>query len=422
MATWLTAALRRTLSLGIVLALLTTALSSPAASTETTTIGLAESVAEIQLAADYNYAKDGPVLRLYQAFFAREPDLSGAKYWLNIRRQGFTALQIAAFMSASTEFRNTYGGTSNAEFTERVYTNVLGRDFDQGGYEYWLGLLDRGAAHGGLDRPSMVFYVTDNDEFRRNYPFGSANPLSGTSFGDGIRSVPPGIYVTNNPGACYWARLSGLGGSLEEIIENNIQTGFRQMVLEVEDGDLALETTRCGTFRIASDSPMPSPSSFGGGGWFVGAQIVPGRYISNTPESGCYWQRSSGFSGSLSDIVANDFLGAAEQVVVDVLPTDVGVSFGSGCGNVASLEPAELTELTSIPAGAWIVGSQMPPGVYSTAGPSSNTCFFRRLSSFAGDLDSIITINSTKGPALIEVEASDIGFSTSGCEPWIRTG
>ena len=124
-------------------------------------------VSGIVLATDYSNSADAPVLRLYQAYFNRDPDVEGAKYWLGIRRGGYDLGQIASFMAASDEFRNTYAGTTDAQYVELVYRNVLGRSFDQDGYDYWLGLL----AADNLDRAGIVYWVTQNNEFIGDYPF-----------------------------------------------------------------------------------------------------------------------------------------------------------------------------------------------------------------------------------------------------------
>lgn len=140
-------------------------------------VATAQSVAEIVSAADYDRVSHAEVLRLYQAIFGRYPDLGGAKYWIGINNQGFDVLEIAGFMSDSAEWHNTYAGTSDERFVEIVYSNVLGRDFDQGGYNYWLDLV-RGTNMFGdnpqlatLRRHEMIFYVTANTEFTSAYPF-----------------------------------------------------------------------------------------------------------------------------------------------------------------------------------------------------------------------------------------------------------
>ena len=45
----------------------------------------------------------------------------------------------------SDEFKQRYGeNVSNAKYVETLYTNVLGRNYDQEGYNYWLGNLNNG--------------------------------------------------------------------------------------------------------------------------------------------------------------------------------------------------------------------------------------------------------------------------------------
>ena len=46
---------------------------------------------------------------------------------------------------ASEEFKERYGeNVSNASYVNTLYVNVLGRDYDQAGYLYWLGNLNNG--------------------------------------------------------------------------------------------------------------------------------------------------------------------------------------------------------------------------------------------------------------------------------------
>ncbi len=127
----------------------------------------ATSVDEIMSASDYDSAAHASILRLYQAIFGRYPDVDGAKYWIGVNNGGFSVVDIAGSMSVSQEWAATYGDASNADFVAAVYTNVLGRDYDQAGFDYWLGLLDDGS----LARHELVFHVTANVEFTNAYPF-----------------------------------------------------------------------------------------------------------------------------------------------------------------------------------------------------------------------------------------------------------
>jgi uncharacterized protein (DUF1501 family) len=111
----------------------------------------------------------GDVLRLYRAFFDREPDASGARYWIDTYDRGASLDVIAESFTHSPEFRNAYDGTSNPEYVRRVYRNVLGRDYDEAGYRYWLGLLDSRR----LTRGTLVRWVAANAEFASRYPYTS---------------------------------------------------------------------------------------------------------------------------------------------------------------------------------------------------------------------------------------------------------
>ncbi len=88
----------------------------------------------------------GKMFRLYNAAFARFPDSDGLKYWIGKYSSGENDERVVAssFISSS-EFKERYGdNVSNPKYVETLYTNVLGRDYDQEGYEYWLGQLNSG--------------------------------------------------------------------------------------------------------------------------------------------------------------------------------------------------------------------------------------------------------------------------------------
>lgn len=137
----------------------------------TGTVAEATDLAELVNASDYSEDAQGNLLRLYRAFFDREPDIGGAQYWIDINDQGQTLDQIADFFTLSTEFANNYDGSTNSEYLEAVYTNVLGRDFDQEGFDYWLNFLHTNE----LTRGGVVRWISANNEFIGTYPYAS-NP------------------------------------------------------------------------------------------------------------------------------------------------------------------------------------------------------------------------------------------------------
>ncbi|MGI9609385.1 MAG: alpha/beta fold hydrolase, partial [Acidimicrobiia bacterium] len=130
--------------------------------------------------ADDFYTEYATVLRLYKAFFDRNPDVVGAKYWIRIYREGNDVASIATAFEQSQEFRNRYGTPTNEQFLENLYQNVLGRPSDAAGFAYWLGLLNSGQ----LDRGGVVQYVAGDTEFTDNNRFaGEENAKPGADRG-----------------------------------------------------------------------------------------------------------------------------------------------------------------------------------------------------------------------------------------------
>ena len=85
----------------------------------------------------------GQVYRVYQAAFNRTPDNGGLKYWIGIMDAGKPLDLVTSGFVASAEFQTLYGANpSNQLFVSKLYSNVLHRTPDQGGYDYWTGLLD----------------------------------------------------------------------------------------------------------------------------------------------------------------------------------------------------------------------------------------------------------------------------------------
>ncbi len=88
----------------------------------------------------------GKMFRLYNASFKRLPDPDGLRYWIgNFSSGKDDERAVASSFLASTEFKERYGeNVSNEKYVNTLYVNVLGRDYDQAGYNYWLGNLNNG--------------------------------------------------------------------------------------------------------------------------------------------------------------------------------------------------------------------------------------------------------------------------------------
>lgn len=88
----------------------------------------------------------GQAYRLYQAAFNRSPDTSGLKYWIDVLDSGVNLKDVANAFELSAEFSSLYGGNpTSGQLITAMYSNVLHRAPDQGGYDYWLNQMNTGA-------------------------------------------------------------------------------------------------------------------------------------------------------------------------------------------------------------------------------------------------------------------------------------
>ena len=152
---------------------------------------------------------------------------------------------------------------------------------------------------------------------------------SGTTFGNGVHTdLAPGTYRAGASDGCYWARLSGFGGTLDEIIANEFT--FVSTIATIAASDRGFESTACTRWRAVQDTYPERPSrSFGDGSYVVGRHIEPGTYRAGASD-GCYWARLSGFGGTLDEIIANEF--TFDSTVVTIGAGDLGFQ-SEGCGS-----------------------------------------------------------------------------------------
>ena len=171
----------------------------------------------------------------------------------------------------------------------------------------------------------------------------------------------------------------------------------------------------CGTWvPTETDQPAAPAARITDGTWRVGIDIVPGLYRAADTQ-GCYWERLSGFSGGLGEILAND--NAVGPALVAISPGDVGFS-SRRCGTWVLAD----TDQSAAPArtfgdGAWRVGIDIAPGTYRTTGVSG--CYWERLSGFGGSFYDIIANDNADGSALVTIAPSDVGFSCTRCGTWV---
>lgn len=89
--------------------------------------------------------------RIYKAAFDRQPDLPGLGFWIKNMDAGVGLGAVAQEFINSAEFIRLYGANpSDEQFVDLLYANVLDRQADQSGYDFWIGALDRGLTRAGL--------------------------------------------------------------------------------------------------------------------------------------------------------------------------------------------------------------------------------------------------------------------------------
>lgn len=160
-------------------------------------------------------------------------------------------------------------------------------------------------------------------------------------------------------------------------------------------------------------STNANAGGFGNGTHIVGTAVKPGRFITTTASTMCYWERVSGFGGTFDEIISNGN-GDGSHLVIDILGSDKGFK-SSGCGTWVPYSPKPVAKITD---GIWVVNDEIMPGLWQASKPGK--CYWERVSDFTGSFSSIIS-NEYEG-GLAQIEASDVGFSSSGCGTWTKVG
>jgi hypothetical protein len=148
-------------------------------------------------------------------------------------------------------------------------------------------------------------------------------PLPDPAFGPGTHTVgddiQPGVYETGlveGPFGCYWERLSGLSGEIDDIIANGNVANHD--VVEIMAEDTAFGTDCDAWYELTERDPLLT--TIPEGKWVIDTHIAAGTYEAEGGDS-CYWERLSGLSGELDDVIANDLPEGPTTVEID--PDDV---------------------------------------------------------------------------------------------------
>jgi len=97
------------------------------------------------LALDVNAGQNaGSAYRLYEAALGRTPDKAGLNYWVNELDSGMSIQQVARGFVDSSEFKTLNPGNDAQSIINNYYLNVLHREADTAGSQYWTNELANG--------------------------------------------------------------------------------------------------------------------------------------------------------------------------------------------------------------------------------------------------------------------------------------
>jgi hypothetical protein len=90
--------------------------------------------------------------------------------------------------------------------------------------------------------------------------------------------------------------------------------------------------------------------------------------------------------------------------------------------NVLSAEPPlPPGPFSTIGDGTALVGLEIRPGTYRTAGPTPSVnrlCVWQRLRDTSGELSAVMASDVSSGPAVVTISAADTAFKSTGCQTW----
>lgn len=100
------------------------------------------------------------IVRLYDSFLGRAPDVAGFNSYLNYVAEGHSFQDMANNAAASPEFAAATAGLTNEQYVTYVYEVSLHREPDAAGLQTYVHALDTGA----LTRTSMIVQAAESPE------------------------------------------------------------------------------------------------------------------------------------------------------------------------------------------------------------------------------------------------------------------
>lgn len=102
------------------------------------------------------------IIRLYRAYFRRDPEGAGLLGWVRAHQAGRTLGTISEHFTRSPEFARRYGQLSDGAFVDQMFRNLFDRAPDAAGRAHWVSVLGSGRSRG-----VVVLGLSESAEFRR---------------------------------------------------------------------------------------------------------------------------------------------------------------------------------------------------------------------------------------------------------------
>ena len=86
--------------------------------------------------------------RAFVDIMRRATDTPGRLYWIGRLRSGLVTRRMRANLYGSNEYFNVQGDGDVEEYVRSAYNDILGREAEESGLDYWIGLIEGGTPRG----------------------------------------------------------------------------------------------------------------------------------------------------------------------------------------------------------------------------------------------------------------------------------
>ena len=86
--------------------------------------------------------------RAFVDIMRRTTDTPGRLYWIGRLRSGLVTRRMRANLYGSNEYFNVQGDGDVEEYVRSAYNDILGREAEESGLDYWIGLIEGGTPRG----------------------------------------------------------------------------------------------------------------------------------------------------------------------------------------------------------------------------------------------------------------------------------